>query len=339
LKLPFTREQVHSMLVQLGRVGGKPTESNVAPPFRGFVIEWTPLKPGAGQELDPNDVAEAPPPQITQPSAPQRAPANSSAATPPRGFCKYWLPDTVFLSKQDLRELLAGPGGAHFGHVLKKYPSVDLRIEGQASATAPPAHRLHVSMSSEDSEAFESASADVLDLVETVCDMVGEELGYNEEQVEGLIKEVRAEKYFEAHGIRTPLEPARQTVKMELEKPAPPVPIMVAAKQEVHGLVAAKTELHAPSLMAVKQEVGAPEPTPAPTLTPTPVVPSSAPHIEDSAAGGEFEFIDEDFDLGDQAVGGDDDDDARTEASDALSDLTEPEDGQEKLPDMTFDDI
>jgi len=340
LKLPFTREQVHSMLVQLGRVGGKPTESNVAPPFRGFVVEWTPLKPGAGQELDPNDVAEAPPPQTTQPSAPQRAPANPSAAAPPRGFCKYWLPDTVFLSKQDLRELLAGPGGAHFGHVLKKYPSVDLRIEGQASATAPPAHRLHVSMSSEDSEAFESASADVLDLVETVCDMVGEELGYNEEQVEGLIKEVRAEKYFEAHGIRTPLEPARQAVKMELEKPAPPVPTMVAAKQEVHhGLVAAKTELHAPSLMAVKQEVGAPEPTPAPTPTPTPVVPSSAPHIDDSAAGGEFEFIDEDFDMGDQAVGGDDDDDARTEASDALSDLTEPEDGQGKLPDMTFDDI
>jgi hypothetical protein len=220
--------------------------------------------------------------------------------------------------------------------VLKKYPTVDLRIEGQASATAPPAHRLHVSMSSEDSEAFENASADVLDLVETVCDMVGEELGYNEEQVEGLIKEVRAEKYFEAHGIRTPLEPARQAVKMEVEKPVPPVPAMLAAKQEA-GLVAAKTELHAPSLMAVKQEMGAPEPAPAPT--PTPVVPSSAPHIDDSAAGGEFEFIDEDFDMGDQAVGGDDDDDARTEASDALSDLTEPEDGQGKLPDMSFDDI
>merc|ERR1711879_307116 len=132
---------------------------------------------------------------------------------------------------------------------------------------------------------------------------------------------VRAEKYFEAHGIRTPLEPARQAVKMELEKPVPPVPTMVAAKQEVHGLIAAKTELHAPSFMAVKQEIGAPEPAKAPT--PTAVVPSSAPHIDDSAAGGEFEFIDEDFDMGDQAVGGDDDDDARTEASDALSDLTE----------------
>merc|ERR550537_1444024 len=97
---------------------------------------------------------------------------------------------------------------------------VDLRIEGQCSLAAPPAHRIHVSMSSEDSEIFESAAADVLDLVETVCDMVGEELGYNEDQVEALIREVRAEKYFEAHGIRTPLLPANQSVKMEANAPA-----------------------------------------------------------------------------------------------------------------------
>merc|ERR1719215_526575 len=75
--------------------------------------------------------------------------------------------------------------------------------------TVPPAHRLHVSMCSEDSELFESAAADVLDLVETVCDMVGEELGLSEDQVEDLIQGIRAEKYFEAHGLRTPLPPAR----------------------------------------------------------------------------------------------------------------------------------
>jgi len=93
--------------------------------------------------------------------------------------------------------------------VLRKYPSVDLRIDGQMSAAAPPAHRMHVCMSSEDSEVFEAASADVLDLVETVCDMVGEELGMSEDQAEKLIQEIRAEKYFEAHGIRTPLPPTR----------------------------------------------------------------------------------------------------------------------------------
>jgi hypothetical protein len=58
---------------------------------------------------------------------------------------------------------------------------VDLRVEGQNSLSVPPAHRLHVSLSSEDSEVFESASTDVLDLVETVCDMIGEELQMGEE--------------------------------------------------------------------------------------------------------------------------------------------------------------
>merc|ERR1712151_421784 len=127
----------------------------------------------------------------------------------------------VFVSGQDLKELIGGPQGSHFAHVLKKYPNAELRIDGQPSTAAPPAHRLHVVMSSEDSEIFENAAADVLDLVETVCDMVGEELGMNEEQVEGLIREIRAEKYFEAHGIRTPLPPSRP--------PAPAAPAQTPA--------------------------------------------------------------------------------------------------------------
>jgi len=85
-------------------------------------------------------------------------------------------------------------------------------------------------MCSEDSEIFESAAADVLDLVETVCDMVGEELGLSEEQVEELIQGIRAEKYFEAHGIRTPLPPVRArssaaaaaAAPMAVEEPAVP---------------------------------------------------------------------------------------------------------------------
>ena len=80
---------------------------------------------------------------------------------------------------------------------------------GQCSTAAPPAHRLHVCMSSEDSEVFEYAAADVLDLVETVCDMVGEELGMNEDEAERLTRLIRAEKYFEANGARTPLPPSR----------------------------------------------------------------------------------------------------------------------------------
>jgi len=220
LKLPYSRNQVHTMLAEMGRVGGKPTESQVSPPFRGFSVEWLPLKAGSAPTMptQPAAVSQLPEVPTTIPHIPTDqagappitpTPALPATSAAPRGFCKYWLPEAAFASRQDLKELIAGPGGSHFAHVLRKYPSVDLRIDGQCSASVPPAHRMHVCMSSEDSEVFESASTDVLDLVETVCDMVGEELGMSEDEVEKLISEIRAEKYFEAHGIRTPLPPTR----------------------------------------------------------------------------------------------------------------------------------
>merc|ERR1711998_492235 len=98
---------------------------------------------------------------------------------------------------------------SHFTHLLKKYPGIELWIDGQCSVAAPPAHRLHVCLSCTEYENLELAAPDVLDLVETVCDMVGEELGMSEEQVEGLIHQVRTEKYFEHLGVRTPLVPTR----------------------------------------------------------------------------------------------------------------------------------
>ena len=181
LKLPYGREKVHAMLSDMGRMGGRPTESQVAPPFRGFFVEWLPLKAGTARPAMPAMPLPAMDLPVTEtpitPEPNKAAPVSSA----PRGFCKYFLPEAAFNSRQDLRELITGPGGTHFAHVLRKYPTVDLRIEGQSSLSVPPAHRLHVSMSSEDSEVFESASADVLDLVETVCDMIGEELQMGEE--------------------------------------------------------------------------------------------------------------------------------------------------------------
>lgn len=348
LKLPYTREEVHQKLIGLGRVGGKPSETNAAPPFRGFSVEWLPLRAGAVRGTEgrrmlatTRPVAPAPPvappalpppsmpalpppvpnfpappalpapqppsmqapapatapgafpavataPAALQQQAPPMAPATTAGPVPPRGVCKYWLPETVFGSKQDLRELLAGPGGAHFGHVIKKYPSVELRIEGQSSAAAPPAHRLHVCLTSSDSDVFETAAADVLDLVETVCDMVGEELGFSEEQVEGLISDVRAEKYFEAHGIRTPLPPVRTTGR------------------------------------------GAPAPAPG----------APPPAAEGPREGADFEFVDDDVDMAEPAVAGDEtEDDARTEASDCVSDITDDGAPKGSRAPMAFDDI
>jgi hypothetical protein len=322
LKLPFNRDQVHSMLVDLGRVGSRPSDGCATPPFRGFIVEWMPMKGGPvvpGMERQPAPVlavqpipalmnlAQPPPPQMpfmpgmaqaTRPDAhmPQ---APMMANAPPRGVCKYWLPELVFQSRQDLNELLAGPGAAHFQHLMKKYPAVDLKVEGQCSTAAPPAHRLHVCMSSEDSEVFESAAADVLDLVETVCDMVGEELGMSEAQVEGLIREVRAEKYFEAHGIRTPLAPTR---------PAAP------AQPAYQGMPAAGAIPGAYQGYAAAQQQGM---VPAPPAQPLPTR-----KVDD-----DFEFVDEDIEIAPQGgVDGDateDEDDARTEASDLLSEISD----------------
>eukprot|EP00438_Fugacium_kawagutii_P015883 Skav206407 [mRNA] locus=scaffold2210:163632:183175:+ [translate_table: standard] len=232
LKLPYGREKVHEMLADLGRLGGKPTESQVAPPFRGFYVEWLPLKAHYEEEPMP-EVAPAP------------APAMPKVSSAPRGFCKYWLPEQAFSSRQDrkdLRELITGPGGSHFAHVLRKYPTVDLRIEGQSTLSVPPAHRLHVSMSS----AWGSTGSAVgclgsgrrrfRSLRERFCGRPG--LGTDRvrhdrrrtpngrgvpyavmatpEQLDALIAQIRTEKYFEAHGIRTPL-PSARVVKEEAE--------------------------------------------------------------------------------------------------------------------------
>merc|ERR1712012_526269 len=179
-------------------------------------------------------------PQMTAANYPPPAGAPGvvpSTSAVPRGFCKYWLPEQVFATKQDIKELIAGPGGAHFMHVLKKYPAVELKIDGQCSTAAPPAHRLHVCMSSEDSEVFEYAATDVLDLVETVCDMVGEELGMNEDEAERLTRLIRAEKYFEANGARTPLPPSRsrQPEVVAQQSQAAPPPI-VDSSRTAHGV-------------------------------------------------------------------------------------------------------
>jgi len=313
LRLPFGKERVHEMLVDLGRVGGKPTESCPAPAFRGFSVEWIPMQVGTG----PRSATMV----LPSPAAPVAGaawnPAEASGVRPlqeaavadgaPKGYCKCWLPEAIFASGQDLKELITGPDGAHFAHVLKKYHNVALKVEGQASLTVPPAQRLHVSMSSEDSELFESAAADVLDLVETVCDMVGEELGMSEDQVEELIQGIRAEKYFEAHGLRTPLPPAKPRGEpSSAPTPAEPVPHVQA--QPAAPVVVPLQARSTPQRVATSH--------------------------------GDFEFIDEDIDAADprQAAGGGDEteDDARTEASDCVSDITEDDTPK---PSNVFDDI
>jgi len=153
LKLPFSREQTHQMLVKLGRIGGKPTEDSATPPFRGFCVEWLGVKSGTsppegGQKLvpfapgikpdvfSPHAQIPLPPPQYMQQGAMGQPMAQAPPVTPmpsvpsvpvvpsaPRGFCKYWLPEAVFVSGQDLKELIGGPQGSHFGHVLKKIPN------------------------------------------------------------------------------------------------------------------------------------------------------------------------------------------------------------------------
>merc|ERR1711972_611403 len=104
--------------------------------------------------------------------------------------------------------------------------------------------------------------------------MVGEELGLSEEQVEGLIAGIRTEKYSEANGIRTELQPPKRS------QPSAPQQVPVID-----------------------------------------VVPVGRP-----STAGDFEFVDDHVDAepgGAEANDDDTEEDARTEASDALSDITD----------------
>lgn len=298
--------------MELGRVGGKPTETRSSPPFRGIVVEWLPLQGGDGTAPEADailpELPTPPPPQPSAPvpdlPAPTPPPPMQSTALPPgrrRGVCRYWLPERVFVSKDDLREQIAGPSGSHFAHVLKTHPTVELRIDGQPSTAAPPAHRLHVIVSSEDMESFEAALADVLDLVETVCDMVGEELGMSEDEVDVLIKEIRTEKYVEVDGVRTQLP--------------------------VSSVAPASTADQAPPALPPK----GPPPKAPPLAVPTVQAPVLVPKKEEVVEEGEpeYEVLDEADDplmaavAGHQPGDADTEDDAKTEASDAGSAITD----------------
>jgi len=225
LRLPFSRPEVHQRLISLGRIGAKPTESLADPPFKGFSVEWSPIRPGAVKAstaprpiIAPAVVPVAqdswaadlgPPAPLPVPAAGTQMPVPASTA--PVGWCRVYLPEGAYASGSDLYDMLSGPQGAHIGHLLKKYPNVSIRIEGRPSLAAAPDQRLHIHCRCEDADLFEKASSDVMDLVETVCDMIAEELSLPNDQLESMIRSIPAEKYFGSHGHQTKLSFKRGT--------------------------------------------------------------------------------------------------------------------------------
>jgi len=119
------------------------------------------------------------------------------------GHC--WIPIEVFPAS-DLRERIAGAGDSHFGHILTKHGRdvLELGFEGLPNAQAPPNQRLKVTMKSPNYATVRNAFADLLDLVQTMVELVAEELGtFQSWQIEQIGAQIRTEMFVMNHGVRS----------------------------------------------------------------------------------------------------------------------------------------
>jgi len=119
-------------------------------------------------------------------------------------FAYVWIPNEVFVAS-DLRERIAGAGDSHFGHILTKHgiDALELGFEGLPNAQAPENQRLKVTMKSPRIEVVRNAFPDLLDLVQTMVELVAEELGtFQSWQIEQMGARIHTEMFIMNHGLR-----------------------------------------------------------------------------------------------------------------------------------------
>jgi len=148
--------------------------------------------------------------------------------------CRVWLPDAVLPAGERLRATLEGTDGSNFAHLRRKHRSTKFSVFGTASLALPPWKRLQVVALCVDQVTLEKVEADVLDLVETACDVVADSLGLSDEQVQQAFEDIRVER----HDMKLPLvapaaAPAAVTPELGLQakvaspppRPAMPLPL------------------------------------------------------------------------------------------------------------------
>jgi len=136
--------------------------------------------------------------------------------------CRVWLPDAVLPAGERLRATLEGSDGSNFTHLRRKHRSTKFSVFGTASLALPPWKRLQVVALCVDQVTLEKVEADVLDLVETACDVVADSLGLTDEQVQQAFEDIRVER----HDMKLPLvAPAAVSPELGLQaKVASPPP-------------------------------------------------------------------------------------------------------------------
>lgn len=112
--------------------------------------------------------------------------------------CRAWLPDVVLPAGDLLREALKGEDDVHLAHLRRKYPAAQFNVMGQATMAVAPEHRLHAVALCEEASLFEAVAAEISDLAETACDIVADDLGLSEEEVQQAFESIRLEKWEES---------------------------------------------------------------------------------------------------------------------------------------------
>lgn len=113
--------------------------------------------------------------------------------------CRIWLPDEIMAAGGTLRQALVGTTQSNFDHLRKMYPDVRFVVLGTASAALPPCERLHVAAQCGDPYMLAKATAEIVDLAETACDVAADALDMSDEQVQELFKNIRVEQCIDDH--------------------------------------------------------------------------------------------------------------------------------------------
>jgi len=122
--------------------------------------------------------------------------------------CRVWLPDAILVAGEKLHGALMGTGTtSNFAHLQKKYPLVRFHILGTASIALPPYQRLHVEAQCNDTNILISVESDLVDLAETACDVAGDALGMNDDQVQDIFEMIRVERCISDAALPPPLPP------------------------------------------------------------------------------------------------------------------------------------
>jgi len=166
--------------------------------------------------------------------------------------CRVWVPAAVLPAGDKLVQYLVGPGGKNLSHLRKIFPNASVEKQGEASLSVPPDQRLRLEVLFETGDEAKLVVAaklvlDVVDLVETACDLAGEEIGLSEDEVQEAYASIRKE-YVVSPTASTPHAQPKKPAKATA--PADPVELrrqreMLASSFSAGGItISSLAKLH-----------------------------------------------------------------------------------------------